>query len=215
MWCYNCHTFWDWNTLQTIKSSSHAPHNPDHRQWLSTSTASQVPPRELGDLPCGGIITPLELHDAIVDEFTFSGNFDILHAIRILLNARGSVEFAHTKLRVAYPLVNDYTSICRDLRIMKLMGDIDEENFRKRVVKRHRATLSKQDVGPIVECYTFAGIDILLRLSQHAIGTENAWIEFEGLRSIVNSALSEVSRAHDRKIPYLSHDFVWITPYSR
>ena len=59
MWCPDCHTAFDWNTLRIETGRIHNPH------YYEFNRVGGRPQREHGDIPCGGIPSVHELSNAI------------------------------------------------------------------------------------------------------------------------------------------------------
>lgn len=60
MWCTQCHTAFSWRTgaIETMRI-----HNPHFYQWQMerANAEGNAPPREVGDIPCGGLPTIYEI----------------------------------------------------------------------------------------------------------------------------------------------------------
>ena len=220
MWCAHCHSFWHWDTREVIHSRGSAPHNPDHRAWLAENR-SVPPPRELGDVPCGGVPAHHEVNRAVADLVFDADHFsldDLIHVGCMLLRARSTIEQCHHRVRPMYPVLYDDSTVAKDLRIQLLLGDVRRPEFEKRLEQRMAKVRLHQKVGPVLETATFAGIDILLRLvndthtSTEMIGL---YMEMDSLRSMINEELAKVQDNAGRKVPRIGEDWAWVLPYAR
>lgn len=222
MWCANCHTFWHWETREIMPSRGgrNAPHNPDHRAWLAAAQAGLPAPRELGDVPCGGVPTYEDMHGALSQLIWRLPqiNDNTLNIARWLIEIRNLVEHTHLRVRPQYPLVQDENMLSHDLRVALLLGDIVRPTFERRAEQRVRKVQYQQAIGPIVEMFTFCGIDILIRVVRAChdeYQLASCYFELDTLRNIVNHELEVVQREHGRKTPFLDRDWRWVLPYSR
>ena len=222
MWCANCHTFWHWETREIMPSRGQtAPHNPDHRAWLATAQAGISAPRELGDVPCGGVPAYDNIYTALENLLCRCAPLvsnDTLDFARFILKIRDAVEDTHRRVRPRYPLVQDENMLSHDLRVSFLLGDIGQSVFESRVEQRVRKAQYQQTVGPIIEMFTFCGIDILIRVARDCHDESQlarCYLELESLRILLNTELAVVQCDHKRKTPFLRHDWKWVLPYSR
>jgi hypothetical protein len=212
MWCAHCHAFWNWDTGELIRGR--APHNPDHRNWL---TRGGTAPRELGDVPCGGVPTYEAIHNALTSVLwadTYVTNDQIIVA-NAFLTVRNCVENSHAIVRPLFPVVSNQEMLCHDLRIAFLLGDISKSKFEAKVTQRLSKSYFQAAVGPILEMFTFSGIDILLKASYIESTSQIFELYFEllALREIVNSELARVSSEFGRKVPVLTEFWQWKLPH--
>lgn len=218
MWCTHCHVFWNWNTLKIIShgrggGGGHAPHNPDHREWLASDRRGMLPPREVQDVPCGGIPTSewlraaMRVHDGMSEQ-TFAATI-------VLLCAREAVETAQARLRPSYPVTFDEVALNHDLRVQYLVGDIDDSKLEAEAERRLRRARFHVDVGFVAEAFVFSGIDILVRAC-HGDDLVACALEMLQLTSLTNEFLTAVSKEHrGRRVPVLSDTWRWNIPYAR
>lgn len=244
MWCAHCHVFWNWDTGEIIHTRGrHAPHNPEHRNWLAASSTAGgggggtllPPPREVGDVPCGGVPSQREVYEAALrlffgnedlQQLTLEGMFPnsyedwnrCINSLQFLLAARTAVENAHRVVRPMYAAAGTpRANLCMDLRIKYLLKDVTKEEFEAKVEQRMKKVEFQHRIGPIAEMFTFAGIDVLLRF-MHDCETvaqlDSLLMELRSLQDITNQALEEASRlSGGRKVPHITPTWQWKLPY--
>lgn len=210
MWCAHCHTFWNWDTGRII-DSRRTPHNPDHREWLASSSSSFGPPRELDDLPCGGLPEVDALHEAFTRDLVSDPPMDVHVYISYICEAMHALHVAQ-RLRHEYPSTwNDLTEN-EHLRIAFLLGDIDEMTFGNALERHERMHIFKRDIAFVLEALVLSGIDILqcFCASDDCVLTS---IRLNALCTLVNDALQRIAGVHKRVPPRLSPNWVWTLPH--
>ena len=210
MWCPHCHAFWHWDTRRAIDTRHGTPHNPDHHTWMVTGHGMR-PPREIDDIPCGGLPDGAAMHHAFMREF--SRTLTVSPRAAVLVAAGEAIDAAQ-RMRHDYPLAWNEERANEPLRIAFLNGDCDEEAFATALERMERTHLFKRDVGRVLETLVMAGADVLQRFCAFEDCDTTAW-HLEALRRIVNQAMLDVCRTHARTAPYLTHDWRWVRPYAR
>lgn len=208
MWCVRCHTFWHWETGQIVESRTHLPHNPDHRAWVA---GGAPPPREVGDLPCGGLPDSQMLHNALMREFMRTLAVHASNAT--VVNAFDSLHRAQ-ELRVRYPRAWDEARAYEAQRIAYINGDLDEESFGAALERQERHLLYRSEVGAVLEGLVLAGTDVMQRFCEAESCTVCAQ-ELNALRDIAIDGMQQVARVHGRAVPTLRLDWTWHLPYQR
>lgn len=223
MWCANCHSFWNWDSSRVIRSSGTSPHNPDHRAWLRGSTSSSAPPREAGDIPCGGIIDKTRLISLLqsgIDRASREGNLrsPTIQIARLLIDVRNAVCACHTTLRPLYPLSHNAAwnaDLCLDLRVSFILSKISKDKFESSVEARVKKEAANTEMGRILEAFTFCGVDVFLRLEEES-QDYNKWGDFLSelmvLKQISMVAMQDVSKKFGRKTPRLTDAWRWDVP---
>jgi hypothetical protein len=212
MWCAHCHVFWNWDSGEIIRGR--APHNPDHRNWLVRGGTA---PRELGDVPCGGVPTYETIHNNLTS-ILWAGAYvtnDQIIVANALLAARNCVQNAHMVVRPLFPVVTNQEMLCHDLRIGFLLGDMSKEKFEATVNQRISKSEFQAAVGPIIEMFTFSGIDILMKASSLETTAQmfECYFELMALKEMVNYELARVSGEYGRKVPVLIETWQWKLPH--
>lgn len=204
MWCPHCHVFWNWSTGRTIEVAA-PPHNPDHRAWL---TRTATPPREVDDLPCGGM-PPLMLLEvrSVFEASELDVPIVLILAHRLLTTAQ--------RERRHYPRHEPPADHAR-LRVRLLLGDVTEPRAAQLLVGHELAREFKREVGAVLETLVLGGLDVL----QRYCAGEDAWpVAIRGLRVLVDGsreALERVAAAYDgRAVPRISPGWEFIAPGRR
>ena len=208
MWCAHCHAFWHWDTGRLVHSGA-PPHNPDHRAWLARGGAHA--PREVDDVPCGGLPDDAAMQWALMREF--AQHLDVHPTVPSLLDALQALRVAQ-RLRHAHPLAWQEARETEPLRVALLVGDVGVDEFARRLERQDRDLRYKRDVGLALEALVLAGADVFQRFCAHAPCAEVAY-ELEALRRVVDGALQDVGRAHGRTAPRLSALWRWKLPHQR
>lgn len=118
MWCVNCHTAFDWNTGLIVKGYIH---NPEYFRYLREHDIDI--PRNPNENRCGfgnfNIPSVTEIRRVVThNSYLWSGWYDYVVHVR---------HFVMQGLDRGRPRVNEYTAF----RISYLLGEIDEETWRK------------------------------------------------------------------------------------
>ena len=217
MWCVQCHAFWNWDTGRLIETRYHTPHNPDHREFVAAGRNNLHVPRarEIGDVPCGGLVDAEALHLALLREFYRTLNIHL--GSEIIMNATEALHQAQA-LREQYPVAWHDALSARPLHIAFLVGDIKTRAALGQALERNeRTNLLRKDVGEILTTLVFCGADILQRFCHPdtAISCAVTSRSLVELRSQVDGALAIASQVHGRKVQRIDAAWKWTRPYSR
>jgi hypothetical protein len=197
MWCVSCHTAFSWRTGQV---ASGTVHNPHYYEYLRKRNGGEAP-RNVGDIPCGGLI----------DWGTIR---------RVLLPVRGTsaypgwlttLELAHRKINhvqnadmphLAQAIANINDNI--DLRIQYLLKAISEAQMMTVLQAREKKREKELEIRRVYETLTGAGADIFRRLltAISEKGVSDAIInpfllELDELRKFINEALDVLRRRYN------------------
>jgi len=94
----------------------------------------------------------------------------------------------------------------RDLRIKYMIGDIQDDEFKKKIQQREKANQRKRDIRQVVEMY----ITILTDLFQSFSVTRDALnlhMNLEGLRDHYNTTINKVQFVYKCAVPTIYSNF--------
>ena len=152
MYCTQCHTAFSWRTGRVETGTIHNPHYYDYMR------AHGGLPRNPGDVPCGGF-PDLRTVLAVFSPTTGTGftrgpqvppeRQDIWRMISTAHRMYG-----HCMWVVAPRYAHDRLNGNRDLRIKFMIGDLNEDEFKKKIQQREKAAQKKADLRQVCEMFT-------------------------------------------------------------
>lgn len=187
MWCTQCHTTFNWDTLKCVNGPVHNPH---YYEWINNNGDNR---RAIGDVPCGGIVHIQELRT------TLNGNKylnDVMQLHRLVLHIQ-AVELPH------YPRNTGGNN--HDLRVKFLMKNITEEQFKITLQKNEKKRVRQQEIRDVLEAYVFAMIDMFNNIVySNGIDTSEWLAEVSQLHKYINGQLKILSQRYKTSVPIIS-----------
>ena len=191
MYCTQCHTAFSWRTGRVETGQIHNPHYYEYARMRGTLA------RNPGDIPCGGF----------PDYYAIRGFLRHISANSVgyamILNAHrawGHMEwFAHR-----YDMnANDN----RDLRISLMIGDLSEDEFKKKIQQREKARQRKTDIRQVIEMLRAVLLDLFQDFAQTK-NTDILHLSLCELQKHYNDTLLAVSKRYSKcAIPLLTGNF--------
>jgi len=196
MWCTECHTTFDWNTLR-IDSSGNV-HNPHYFEWQRRMGNNG---QRIVGAACGGIPNVQLLWSHCTVNLPSVQPYSLEYACRI------AVEIQRMILR-RRPMALDN----EDLRIKLLMGDIDRSNLAKEIQKRDKAGMKLNDVRMIAETFVAGIIDLgnMFLETKNVIEANKLLTAAEELRNHCNSAFETTARSYNNVTPRITEKWLLI-----
>jgi hypothetical protein len=189
MYCTQCHTAFSWRR-GTIETG--VIHNPHYYEFHRANGTLQ---RNPGDVPCGGMPD----WQQVARIMTLASKW---------LNVVAAAHRAHGHCQ--WILIPRYTTTIqdnRDLRIKLMIGDIDEDEFKKKIQQREKARQRKADVRQVLEMLQAVLVD-LFQTFVHDQRSDNLLESLEGLRAHVNATMMKVSRRYSNcVVPRIRENF--------
>ena len=192
MYCTQCHTAFSWRTGRVETGQIHNPHYYEYARMHGTLA------RNPGDIPCGG--------------------FPDYYAIRGLLRnlAQNGVHYtviinAHQAWGhmgwVLHRYIIDVQNDNRDLRIKFMLGDIPEDDFKKKIQQREKARQRKTDIHQVIDMLRAVLLDLFQDFSQTK-NTEVLFLSLTELQKHYNETLDKVSKRYSNcAVPRLVGNF--------
>lgn len=210
MWCTSCHSPFSWRTGQLITTG--IIHNPHYFQWLSKG--GQAPPRNPGDIPCGGLPDVYRISRKIADSrVSATIREEFMKIFRTCAHII-DVERRHFERHLA-PNNNE------DIGVKYLLKEIDETVWKQTLAKREKARQRSNEIRDILDAFNGATIDLIRRIdigfiySKTQMETLLSEIinELNALREFTVEALFAVSRSFNCKVPLINDK--WEVKYGK
>ncbi len=205
MFCTQCHASFDWRTL---KLNNGAIHNPHHAQWLLTQRGRA---REARDIQCGRELdienVAVTCHHAIVDlgdlhsypkcekmaEYLYEAIRWGVHHQEVTIDNLSRDRYGH--------------NTNQNLRVKLLMGEIDENTFKKEIQRRDKADSKRAELLHIVTAYRDALTDIVWPYYQSAeTKTLKEWTELisevEALEEYIDGCMNTLAKTYGSVVCY-------------
>jgi hypothetical protein len=206
MYCTQCNTAFSWRTGQIEAGRIHNPHYYDYLRRVNNGTI----PREPGDVPhnAGGCaeMPAAQMIQAVTRQYA-SKAFDFF------LTIVQQHWHAHYTLTHRYQ-VNAADGNNEEMRILYMIGDLDEEKFKKELQKKEKARQRKSEIYDILNTYmTVSREQMQNAVRNYNIAEEVKKIsdEMHVLRDYINDEFGKVSRRYNCVVPRVDPSWYFAT----
>lgn len=189
MWCPDCHTAFNWNTMKIETGVIHNPHYYEFQRRNGPARQG----RNLGDIPCGGFPTYYELRASAAI------NDRQLHSIHRLISHIQNYEFRYNYV--------DREVNNMDLRVGYLMNEINEERYKSTLQKREKLFHRKRDIANILRMFSDTGGDFMRQIIQNGNLLSEIKGNFAELIEYSNTQLMKVSERYNCTVPYINNEY--------
>lgn len=185
MWCVNCHTAFSWRTGMVINGQIHNPH------FYEFQRSNGAIERAVGDIPCGGIPSFREVHNAIRNQISDPSYDFLIKLHRIVLHIE------HAELARYGHVITEANNI--DLRVRYMLNEIQMQEFKSKIQQREKASEKKREIYMILHMFVITMSDYYRQIIQ----SRNLELvgEIEELISYTNKSMMTVSRRYDCVVP--------------
>jgi ribosomal protein S27AE len=193
MYCTQCHTAFSWRTGRVETGTIHNPHYYEFQRQRGTLQ------RNPGDVPCGGFPEWLYVTQRCPRSNIFHLRFAAAHRT-----------WGHCQ----WVMVPRYTTQAnednRDLRIKFMIGDINEDEFKKKIQQREKARQRKTEIRQVLEMYMAVLSDLFQTFVQDG-GCSALAESLDALRNHFATTMEAVSKRYTNcATPRLSENFDWL-----
>lgn len=204
MYCTMCQTAFSWRTGLVETGTIHNPH---YYEYLRRQNNGVIP-RNLGDIPCGGLPTQYELRNHM--RALKISEVDITLIIEIIHRSHSHISIVEVPHYTTNAVVDN-----RDLRVSYLIQKIDEEKFKHVLQKNEKARNKKQEIRMVLDML-LATIADILRGILTCVTVEEFLIrkdELENLRTYFNSSLAPISKRYNCVAPHITDKWLYLGSY--
>jgi len=192
MYCTQCNTAFSWNTGRIETNRIHNPHYYEYLRQRAGEGGDIR--REIGDIPCGG----MPHTQGIINRLKMAGELPDATYISLERAARGAIHIEHvTMLRYRVNVVNDN----QDLRIKYMIGDFDEDEFKRQLQLREHQTERKTAIAAVLNTYVILVSEVFRKLVSTPGGTpffKECLTEIDEIVTFTNDAMARTSRLYKK-----------------
>ena len=198
MWCPDCHTAFNWNTM---KIELGIIHNPHYYEFQRNNATARPAGRNLGDIPCGGFPTAGEMRTFVLP------HTDPKQYERIFQNHRTIAHIQQYELMYVYRTADQPVNNA-DLRVKYMMNELTDDQFKATVQKREKAKEKIRDIANILRMFSDTGADIMRQMVQEPTAVANQVQVLDNLRRYTNETFKKINMRYSCVTPYINEMFV-------
>ena len=215
MWCPDCHTAFSWITGHIVNG---VIHNPHYYEFLRKE-GNGVAPRNIGDVPCGGIPGYTRIHRLLRPTANGSMTVSAEHSRIIMAIHRIASEIQDQ--RIANYQGRFHENDNGDLGVRYLMKEVSKEDMKAELAKREMKRNKHMAIRAVLEMFVNTSIILLNALCDSPdedtglVERANVCVEsFMNLKKYVNDTLMNISRMKQCSVPQITAAWHW-SPFNK
>lgn len=200
VFCVNCKTAFNYNTLRIENTYIHAP---DYYRWIRDN-GGEVPraPGDAGGCAQDRNVSLMRLRTKFRDpNLTKSTVTNIFYDVHRVMSHVRAVELDRYRINVMQDNV--------DIRVEYMLNEIDETKWKRLLQQRMKSRDKKQEIYAVLQTFITVANDMFHRVL--TVGSEGElsvlFNEFEQLRQYINDRMRKVSTIYNCVVPYLAVDW--------
>ena len=208
MWCPDCHTAFDWNTMKIETGRIHNPHYYEFQRNGKTAN------REHGDIPCGGVPCMEELLIAIGHKVDRGARY-------YRLNNMTTTNKVHDELLRIHRLVTHTQNYeLRDvpepdannqaLRVQYLLHEISEEHMKVVLQKNEKAREKLRDRNNLLRMFCDVSGDLLRQMVLKTISQQECIDNITSLRDYTRAAFIVIHKRYSCSTDWISDNWDFV-----
>ena len=209
MWCPDCHTAFDWNTMRIETGKIHNPHYYEFQR-----NGGGQANRENGDIPCGGIPSLIEIMDFFgiarsrfnrhhINLPTYNESPDkntVFKIHRIVLHIQN----------VEMPRVIDREVDNQPMRVRYLLNELSEDDMKIMLQRNEKSREKARDRTNILQMFCDVTGDLLRQMIVRVI-TIDQFLENENrLREYARDAFTTIHKRYSCSTDWISDSWEFV-----
>lgn len=183
MWCVACHVTFSYRTGHKLADRIHNPH------YYEFARRGGILGREAGDVPCGGMPSVIELHEATRYNLTCEKTTSLYRMRSCIVNiATGHIDM--------YAANEENDDPARAMRVLYILGELTETEFKRKLYQNEKKHNRRQAIWYILATIIHAGSDLLRQMVMKLMPAPSCADQLTALFEGANDALRNVHQQY-------------------
>ena len=203
IFCTQCKIAFSWNTGRI---ETNRIHNPHYYEYMRQQNGGEMP-REIGDIPCGGLPNERDIRKLIYSKVE-SLNMILFNLIMEMFRVYNHIQ----EVELVYNRMNAIEDN-RHIRILFFAKEMTEEDFKRELIKREKVAIVKRMNTMILEMVSTTTVMIMQRLYAFLMESPNKMenaslqpfiLEYAYLMKYANETIETIEKTYlSKRTPYI------------